>query len=186
MKVLVVVDMQNDFIDGALGTKEAVAIVPYVIEKIKTFNETGNTVFYTRDTHEDNYMDTQEGKNLPVPHCIKSTSGWELHPDIDALRMQSIEYKDRTIDKPAFGSLKLGEKLKMLDERLRAQSPSGIESITLIGLCTDICVISNAMIIKAALPEIPVIIDPKCCAGVTPQSHSNALKAMEFCQIIIE
>lgn len=186
MKVLVVVDMQNDFIDGALGTKEAVSIVSNVIEKIKTFNDAGNTVFYTRDTHKNNYMDTQEGKNLPVPHCIKNTEGWELHPDIEALRIQSSGYKDRTIDKPAFGSLKLGQELKTLDERLRTQSLSGIESVTLIGLCTDICVISNAMIIKASLPEIPVIIDPKCCAGVTPESHSNALKAMECCQIIIE
>ena len=169
--ILVVVDMQNDFIDGALGTKEAVAIVPAVEEKIKNFE---GRVIFTRDTHEENYMETQEGKNLPVPHCIRGTSGWE----IDASLQKYVTGK--CIDKPTFGSVELGAYLKELDEK------EAIETITLIGLCTDICVISNAMIAKATLPEVKVIIDSTCCAGVTPQSHNNALEAMKMCQIVIE
>ena len=165
MKVLVVVDMQNDFIDGALGTKEAVAIVPNVVEKIRGFD---GKIIFTRDTHEENYMDTQEGKNLPVMHCIRGTSGWELNPEIEALR------KEDTIDKPSFGSVELASYLRGLDD---------IESIEFVGLCTDICVISNVMIAKAALPEVPVIVDAACCAGVTPESHTNALEAMKVCQV---
>lgn len=168
MKVLVVVDMQNDFIDGALGTKEAVAIVPNVAEKIKNFD--GKIVF-TRDTHEENYMDTQEGKNLPVPHCIRETEGWKIREELEALRTEEA------IDKPTFGSTKLGELLK---------NEKDVESITLIGLCTDICVISNALLLKAYLPEVPIIVDASCCAGVTPESHKNALEAMKVCQIHIE
>ena len=165
MKVLVVVDMQNDFIDGALGTKEAIAIVPNVVEKIKNFE---GEIIYTRDTHEENYMDTQEGKKLPVPHCVRETEGWELNPEIEALR------KENVIDKPSFGSMELASCLKELED---------IESIEFVGLCTDICVISNVMITKAALPEIPVIVDASCCAGVTPESHRNALEAMKMCQV---
>ena len=165
MKVLVVVDMQNDFIDGALGTKEAVAIVPNVVEKIRGFD---GKIIFTRDTHEENYMDTQEGKNLPVMHCIRGTSGWELNPEIEALR------KEDAIDKPSFGSMELASYLRGLDD---------IESIEFVGLCTDICVISNVMIAKAALPEVPVIVDAACCAGVTPESHTNALEAMKVCQV---
>lgn len=168
MKILVVVDMQNDFIDGALGTKEAVAIVPNVIEKIKNFD---GKVIYTRDTHYENYMETQEGKNLPVPHCIKGTEGWEIRSEIDALRTEDA------IDKPTFGSIELGEYLK---------EQENVESITFIGLCTDICVISNVMIAKAALPEVSVIVDASCCAGVTPESHTNALAAMKMCQVVVE
>ena len=141
-KVLVVVDMQNDFIDGALGTKEAVAIVPGVKEKIENFD---GVVLFTRDTHETYYLDTQEGKKLPVPHCIRDTEGWQIRSELDE-----------------------------------------IESITFVGLCTDICVISNALLAKASLPEVPIIVDAKCCAGVTPESHENALKAMEVCQIKID
>ena len=165
MKILVVVDMQNDFIDGALGTKEAVAIVPNVVEKIKNFE---GRIIYTRDTHEENYMETQEGKNLPVPHCIRGTKGWELNPEIEALR------KEDAIDKPSFGSMELASSLKGLED---------IESIEFVGLCTDICVISNVMITKAALPEVPVIVDASCCAGVTTESHRNALEAMKMCQV---
>ena len=165
MKVLVVVDMQNDFVDGALGTKEAVAIVPNVVKKIQNFD---GKIIFTRDTHEDNYMETQEGKNLPVPHCIRGTKGWELNPQIETLR------KEDTIDKPSFGSLELGEYLKTL---------SDVESVEFVGICTDICVISNVMITKAALPEVPVIVDASCCAGVTPESHKNALEAMKMCQV---
>lgn len=177
MKILVVVDMQNDFIDGALGTREAVAIVPKVVEKIKSFE---GRILFTRDTHETDYLGTQEGKNLPVEHCIRGTKGWELAPEIEKLRTEE------PIDKPSFGSIFLGALLKAQDEELKKQGEPGIESITLIGLCTDICVISNAMILKAYLPEVPVIVDADCCAGVTPESHKNALEAMKVCQIKIE
>ena len=166
--VLVVVDMQNDFIDGALGTKEAVAIVPNVINKIKGYQ---GTVLYTRDTHGENYMDTQEGKNLPVKHCIKGTEGWEIQADIEALRCTEA------IDKPTFGSSALGQRLAEMD------SNDKINSITVIGLCTDICVISNVMIAKAFLPEVPIIVDAACCAGVSVETHNNALAAMEVCQV---
>lgn len=167
-KVLIVVDMQNDFIDGALGTAEAVAIVPNVIKCISEFD---GTVLYTRDTHEENYLETQEGKNLPVKHCIRGTEGWQIRTDIDALR------KTEAIDKITFGSSELGPKLVALN------AENAIESITVIGLCTDICVISNVMIAKAFLPEVPVIVDAKCCAGVSVETHENALKAMEVCQV---
>lgn len=168
--ILIVVDMQNDFIDGALGTREAVAIVPKVKEKIASFE---GTVIFTRDTHGENYLETQEGRMLPVPHCIRGSAGWQIRPELDELRT------GEAIDKPAFGSEKLGMLLKELNEK----EPIG--SITLIGLCTDICVISNALLIKAYLPEVPVVVDAACCAGVTPQSHQNALEAMKVCQIQI-
>lgn len=169
MKILVVVDMQNDFIDGALGTKEAEAIVPKAAEKIKGFD---GRVIATRDTHEENYLDTQEGRKLPVRHCIRGTEGWEIHPEIREL------IKELPVDKVTFGCLDLGNVLQKYDEWQER-----IESVTLIGLCTDICVISNAMIIKAALPEASVIVDASCCAGVTPESHRQALEAMKVCQI---
>ena len=169
--ILIVVDMQNDFIDGALGTAEAVAIVPKVAEKVKGFK---GTVIFTRDTHGENYMQTQEGRNLPVPHCIKGSHGWEVCPALEPLRT------GLTIDKPTFGSAELGSLILELD----AKEPVG--SITLVGLCTDICVISNAMIAKAFLPEVPVTVDAACCAGVTPESHRNALNAMKMCQVRIE
>ena len=168
--VLIVVDMQNDFIDGALGTKEAVAIVPKVKEKIEQFE---GTVIFTRDTHGPNYMQTQEGRNLPVSHCIEGTDGWQIRPELDALRTT------KPLDKVTFGSSELGPMLKAMNE----EEPIG--AITLIGLCTDICVISNAMIVKAFLPEVPVIVDAQCCAGVTPETHENALAAMQCCQIQI-
>ena len=166
--VLLVIDMQNDFIDGALGTVEAVKIVPAVREKIENFD---GTVLFTRDTHETYYLETQEGRNLPVPHCIRGTDGWQIRPELDALRTTE------PIDKETFGSSDLGGLLCDLNE----EDP--IESITIIGLCTDICVISNAMIVKAFLPEVPIIVDAACCAGVTPAQHENALNAMEVCQI---
>ena len=171
MKFLIVVDMQNDFIDGALGTKEAVAILPAVKAKIENFD---GTVLFTRDTHEADYLSTQEGKNLPVEHCIRDTDGWQIHPGLDALR------KEEAIDKPSFGSVALAQLLKTYDTY-----EEKIEEITLIGLCTDICVISNAMIIKAYLPETPITVDSACCAGVTPESHRRALDAMAVCQIKI-
>ena len=169
-KVLVVVDMQNDFIDGALGTKEAVAIVSGVKEKIENFDG----VLFTRDTHETYYLDTQEGQKLPVPHCIRDTEGWQIRSELDALR------KTEPIDKETFGSTDLAGELVAMNE------DNEIESITFVGLCTDICVISNALLAKASLPEVPIIVDAKCCAGVTPESHENALKAMEACQIQID
>ncbi len=168
MDILVVVDMQNDFIDGALGTAEAQAIVPKVVDKIKGFS---GEIIYTKDTHKENYMETQEGKNLPVEHCIKGTKGWELAPEILALA------NDHIVEKPTFGSVALAELLKEKKEE--------ISSITLVGLCTDICVISNAMVLKAYFPEVPMYVDGACCAGVTPESHLQALEAMKMCQIQI-
>lgn len=171
MKYLIVVDMQNDFINGALGTKEAVSIVPFVKAKIEGFE---GKVIYTRDTHHTNYMETQEGKNLPVPHCIYDTEGWDICDELSELRCDGI------IDKPTFGSTALAEKMVALNKK------EPIESITLVGLCTDICVISNAMLLKASLTEVEIRVDARCCAGVTPESHKNALNAMKMCQITIE
>ncbi len=168
-KVLVVVDMQKDFIDGALGTKEAVAIVDNVAETVRSFD--GEVVF-TRDTHHDDYLETQEGRNLPVPHCIEGTDGWQLDKKLQALRTDAM----KIFDKPAFGSVALAEYLKADGE---------IGNVTLVGLCTDICVISNALLIKANMPEVEVRVIEKCCAGVAPQSHANALEAMKMCQIAI-
>lgn len=170
-KLLVVVDMQNDFIDGALGTKEAVAIVPNVKAKIEGFE---GTVLFTRDTHGHEYMSTQEGQNLPVPHCIKGTEGWEIRAELEALR------KTEAIDKVTFGSSELPNKLLAMNE------VESIESITFVGLCTDICVISNVMVTKAFLPEVRVIVDAACCAGVSPETHKNALEAMKVCQVKVE
>ena len=166
-KLLVVVDMQNDFIDGALGTKEALAIVPYVKALVEGFD---GKVLFTRDTHTEDYMNTEEGKHLPVPHCIKDTDGWQIVPELDALR------KTEAIDKLTFGSREL---IALLADK------QGIESITLCGLCTDICVISNALLLKAYYPEIPLYVVANACAGVTPESHQNALNAMKMCQVEI-
>ena len=166
MKILIVVDMQKDFIDGALGTPEAVAIVPAVKALIEGFE---GSVYFTRDTHFENYMQTEEGKHLPVPHCIKDTEGWQIHPALDALRTTA------PIDKVTFGSKELIS--------LLAEQKEEVESITLCGLCTDICVISNALLIKAYYPEIPLYVVSSACAGVTPESHQNALAAMSMCQI---
>lgn len=204
MKILVVVDMQNDFIDGALGTPEAVEIVPAVVKKIKEFD---GLVVLTRDTHQENYMQTQEGSNLPVPHCIEGTDGWQINVEVmEAADRQaetlSESYADDddavmvTIDpsifnKPTFGCVELGEALLRANQA-EPDAENGIdaddteniiESIEVIGLCTDICVISNAMLLKAFLPEVPVIVDAACCAGVTPESHIRALGAMQACQI---
>ena len=170
MDLLLVIDMQNDFIDGALGTAEAVAIVPKVAEKIRSFD---GVVLATRDTHGENYLQTQEGRKLPVEHCIRGTDGWEIRPEIRELLTEP------PIDKPVFGSMELAGVLKKLNEK------EPVERITLIGLCTDICVISNAMIARAALPEAEIIVDASCCAGVTPDSHRLALEAMKACQVVI-
>ena len=170
MKLLTIIDMQNDFIDGALGTKEAESIVEKVREKVDMYVKNGDKVIYTRDTHTEKYLDTQEGRNLPVVHCVKGTAGWEISAKVF---VEGCE----VIDKPAFGSMELAEKIASMEN---------LEGVELIGLCTDICVISNAMIIKARMPELPVSVDAACCAGVTPQSHENALAAMKMCQIEIK
>ncbi|MCC8151589.1 MAG: cysteine hydrolase [Lachnospiraceae bacterium] len=170
MKLLVVVDMQKDFVDGALGTAEAVSIVPKVRDKILKCRAEGWTVVFTRDTHTEGYLETQEGKNLPVIHCVKGTPGWEI--------VSELPVEDsRIFDKVTFGSMELAQ---------YAAGLSTLEEVQLIGLCTDICVISNALLLKAALPEVPISVDAGCCAGVTPESHKNALAAMEACQIRIE
>ena len=169
MKVLCVIDMQNDFIDGALGTGEAVSIVENVSNKIDRYRQNGDTVIFTRDTHYENYMDTAEGEKLPVPHCIKDTDGWQIS---DKLTVGD----SKVIDKPTFGSVELSEYIAGLGD---------IDSLEFVGLCTDICVISNVLLLKAKMPEVPISVDSSCCAGVTPQSHSNALEAMKMCQIEI-
>ena len=171
MKVLVVVDMQNDFIDGALGTSEAVGIVDKVKAKIKRQLAEGGKVYYTQDTHSPNYLQTAEGQHLPVKHCVEGTEGWKIAPGIYHEPCQVIR-------KGTFGSLELAEEI--------AHLPQPLESIELVGLCTDICVISNALILKASLPEIPIIVDAACCAGVTPESHRNALDAMKMCQVEVK
>ena len=167
-KILLVIDMQTDFVDGALGSAEAVSIIPSVLREIGKYDK--SDIIATRDTHPENYMNTREGRYLPVPHCIKDTEGWQIVPELDALR------KTEAIDKLTFGSREL---IALLAEK------QGIESITLCGLCTDICVISNALLIKAYYPEIPLSVVANACAGVTPESHQNALNAMKMCQIEI-
>ena len=163
-KKLIVVDMQNDFIDMALGTREAVAIVPAVKAKIEQYRKNGDEIIFTRDTHSENYLETPEGKQLPVTHCVKGTKGWEI---ADGLYVDGC----KIIDKPNFGWPHWNE------EKL--------EDVELIGLCTDICVVSNALIIKATFPEADVKVDKSCCAGVTPESHNAALTTMQMCQIDI-
>jgi nicotinamidase-related amidase len=168
-KLLVVIDMQNDFIDGSLGTGEAVGIVQNVREKINNYLKMDDEIIFTRDTHNENYFETQEGRELPVRHCIENTVGWEISPQLDASGMVII-------DKPSFGSIELAD---YIAESIKP------DKVELIGLCTDICVISNALILKARLPETEIAVDAKCCAGVTPESHVNALRAMKLCQIRI-
>ena len=171
-KILIVIDMQNDFIDAALGTKEAVAIVDAVKKKIWTYP--ARDIIATMDTHGENYMETQEGKYLPVPHCIKGTKGWEIRPDIAELLKGAKIY-----EKPTFGSTALAADLKALSEQEEIE-------LELIGLCTDICVVSNALLLKAAMPEVKISVAPSCCAGVTPEKHMAALETMRSCQIQVE
>ncbi len=165
MNYLIVVDMQNDFIDGALGTKEAQAILPKVVEKVRNWK---GKIIFTRDSHTEDYLHTQEGSRLPVPHCIKGTPGWQIAKQLPMQEDTVI------IDKPGFGSVGLAEYLKTEAE---------VESIELVGLCTDICVIANAILLKSFFTETPISVDVSCCAGVTPESHQNALDAMKMCQI---
>lgn len=168
MQVLIVVDMQNDFIEGTLGSPEAKAIVKKVAEKIRSFP---GRVLYTQDTHGQDYLTTQEGSNLPIEHCLRGSWGWQLHPEIEAL------CREVPVEKNTFGSIRLGQLLSDWNEK------EPVCSVELIGLCTDICVISNAMIVKAFLPEAQIRVDASCCAGVTPESHQIALDAMRSCQI---
>jgi nicotinamidase-related amidase len=174
MKLLVVVDMQNDFIDGVLGTPEAQAIVPTVAEKVRKHAEGGEPILYTKDTHYDWYLQSQEGRKLPVPHCIYGTKGHQLHPDI---HISGSYYADKL----TFGLADIGEVV----EHIARDRDVVIDEIELVGLCTDICVISNAMLLKAYFPEMSIRVDSSCCAGVTPESHKNALNAMKMCQIEI-
>lgn len=167
-KLLIVVDMQKDFISGVLGTQQAQEIIPAVLARIENAKEQGETIVFTRDTHEENYLSTQEGKNLPVVHCVKGTDGWQIDE-----RIYSDGFK--IFDKGTFGSIDLAKYVY----------DGAFDSVELIGVCTDICVISNAMLIKAFCPEISVSVRSNCCAGVTPDSHNNALKAMATCQIKI-
>lgn len=169
---LIVVDMQKDFVDGALGTKEAVSIVPNVVEKIENFN---GEIIVTYDTHFENYMDTNEGKNLPVPHCIKGTDGWQLDKNVS----EALKDKNFTmVEKITFGSAELPNLINKLAD--------GEEfTIELIGLCTDICVVSNALLLKANFPETDIAVEADCCAGVTPETHNAALLTMKMCQIKI-
>ena len=171
-KILIVVDMQNDFIDGALGTAEAEKIVAKVVKKAENFS---GEIIFTLDTHGADYSETQEGKKLPVPHCIKGTHGHEL-----CGALKNAADGGKAFEKNTFGSKELAEYLAAENEKTR------IDSITLVGLCTDICVISNALLIKAFLPEVNIRVDASCCAGVTSDSHENALAAMRSCQIEIE
>lgn len=181
MKALIIVDMQNDFINGALGTPEAQAIVPNVVDKLKQHENTETVVFFTKDTHYENYLETPEGKKLPVPHCIKGTEGWSIQKDIAAefkvgtyIGYSSEDVINSRILKETFGSYDLVNILKTTE---------AWDEIELCGVCTDICVISNALLVKNAFPNIPVIVDASCCAGVTPEKHAAALEVMKSCQI---
>lgn len=183
-KILIVVDMQNDFIDGVLGTKEAHAIVPNVVAKINDYKNIEpyekRDITYTMDTHDSNYLSTQEGKNLPIAHCIYPSIGWALNEEVFKGLQSTCGLNFQELRKNTFGSLQLKERIERVygwDDR--------IDSIELIGVCTGICVISNAIILKNQFPEVPIIVDASCCACVTPESHSTALSAMKMCQIEI-
>ena len=171
-KLLVVIDMQNDFIDAALGSADAVAIVGPVKEKIRSYPP--EDIYVTMDTHGEDYLGTQEGRYLPVEHCIKGTDGWQIREDIEEL----LTDEAHIYEKPTFGSTKLAEDLRVLSENEEIE-------IEMVGLCTDICVVSNAMLLKAFMPEVKISVDATCCAGVTPERHEAALETMRSCQIQI-
>lgn len=173
-KYLIVVDMQNDFVTGSLGTKEAQAITARMLQKVKEFQ---GVVIFTKDTHAEDYLSTQEGRMLPVEHCIKGTDGWQLIPELEEIQQQG---KHPVFEKNTFGSVELARFL------LGKHQEKEIESVELAGLCTDICVISNALLIKAFMPELSVAVDASCCAGVSPDKHRAALQTMESCQIILK
>ena len=171
-KYCIVVDMQNDFIDGSLGTKEAVAIVPAAVRRIRECRAAGAVVIATLDTHEENYLDTAEGRKLPVRHCIRGTEGWRLNSAVAEAAGDCL-----LVEKPTFGSVRLPEVIR---EGLEADDELHIE---LMGLCTDICVVSNALLLKANFPEAAIAVNTACCAGVTPEKHAAALATMQSCQI---
>ena len=174
--VLIVVDMQIDFVDGALGTPEAVAILENVTAKIKAYAaDPDGVIFVTYDTHTESYMETSEGKHLPVPHCIKGTAGWALHPTV-AAALEGVAYT--AVEKPTLGSVALPALVK--------EAAAGDFSVELIGLCTDICVVSNTLLLKAHYPEVSISVDASCCAGVTPDTHRAALTTMGMCQIEVK
>ncbi len=173
-KILLVIDMQKDFVTGALANEEAQKIIGKIQKKIEEYKKEGNPVFFTRDTHEENYLQTQEGRLLPVVHCVRESDGWQIISEL-ACEVSPVN----VLDKPAFGSLELPQ---WLNERLGDGIPDEIE---LCGVCTDICVISNAMILKAAFPETVISVEEKCCAGVSPESHRIAIEAMKACQILV-
>ena len=187
MKVLVIVDMQTDFISGSLGTPEAQAIVPNVVEKLRNHKNTDTVVLFTKDTHFNNYMETVEGKKLPVPHCIEGTEGWtidrEIHNEFKRGNYATYSSEDvinGRILKHTFGSYDLVNVIHDLELNIKNDC---IEEIELCGVCTDICVISNALLIKNAFPDVPIVVDASCCAGVTPEKHAAALEVMKSCQI---
>ena len=173
-KYLIVVDMQKDFVNKALGTKEAEIILPAVVEKVHNFD---GEVIFTRDTHFEDYLSTSEGKLLPVEHCIKGTDGWQIVDELEEIRGANDCV---TYDKITFGCKELAQ------DMLRINEDEGIDSIELVGLCTDICVVSNALLLKAFLPEVEIKVDAACCAGVTPEKHTAALETMSSCQILVE
>lgn len=183
-KILVVVDVQHDFVDGILGSEEARAAIPNIVKKVNEYAKMEDAlIVYTRDTHGDNYYDTQEGKHLPVPHCIKNTIGWDIVPEVI-----SEEAAILIVDKPTFGDVSLGSKIVEAvweakhfdDEAIINYAPKSIE---VVGFCTDICVVSNCMILKNYFPESLIVVDSSCCAGVTPAKHEAALEVMRSCQI---
>jgi len=181
MNILIVVDMQKDFIDGTLGTPEAVAIVENVVQRIE--NSKDELILFTKDTHQHDYLSTAEGKKLPVVHCVENTEGWQINQTIlNAWRNNKNtiilpELTDNTFTKLVFASVDLVEFLK--------SQVADIEKIEILGLCTDICVVSNALMIKNTIPDISISVNPACCAGVTPQSHTEALNVMKMCHIDI-
>lgn len=174
-KILVVVDMQKDFINGSLGTPEAQGIVRNVIDKIRSYHAAEQQVIFTRDTHQRNYLETQEGKHLPVEHCIKGTAGWEIFSHID----KEIDIRDDIIlNKPTFGSEELVNQIAFI-----AEAVGDIDQIEFVGLCTGICVIANVILVKTFFTEVPIVVDANCCACVTPESHKTALEAMKLLQV---
>ena len=183
MKVIVIVDMQNDFINGPLGTQEARNILPVMVERLKEYEYEQPLILFTKDTHYDNYLDTQEGRNLPVPHCIEDTTGWSICKSISSLvdlNPNFLFYSDNDIVrsriyKNTFGSIRLAEVLNQCEDEF--------EEVIFMGVCTDICVVSNALLIKACCPELKITVDASCCAGTTPANHMAALQVMKSCQI---
>lgn len=195
MKIVVVVDMQNDFIDGVLGTPEAQAIVPVMVDRLHELDDGNTLLFFTKDTHFVNYLETQEGKNLPVAHCIEGTPGWSINKQISSyvdygsnfLTYSTHDIRKSRVLKTTFGSLELAAVIRDLSHKCLAASNEvpdvKIDEVILMGVCTDICVISNAMLLKAYCPETLITVDASCCAGVTPETHAAALTTMKSCQI---